>query len=246
MCGRYSVAVSGTALVEVLELDGTDTGFEWSPTYSVAPRTRAPVVRDRLVGDQRVREALLPAWGLRPSWAKAEGPRPINARLETAATNGMFRSAFSSARALVPMTGYYEWQEAVEDGKKVKNPTYVYGPDDALLLAAGLIAFHRNGNDDQWRTTFTIITRTGEDAAGEVHDRMPVFLTPAAWDTWLAPEKIDKGQAGDLLDLLETESRTIASTLRTHPVSRAVNNVRTLNRHDPGLITPITGDDAGR
>ncbi|MCT1713445.1 SOS response-associated peptidase [Dietzia cinnamea] len=25
------------------------------------------------------------------------------------------------------------------------------------------------------------MTRTGEDAAGEVHDRMPVFLTPAAW-----------------------------------------------------------------
>lgn len=78
----------------------------------------------------------------------------------------------------------------------------------------------------------------GEDAAGEVHDRMPVFLTEAAWDTWLDPQKVDKDQAGDLLDLLDSESCTVASTLQTRPVSRAVNNVRTLNRHDPGLIEP--------
>lgn len=68
---------------------------------------------------------------------------------------------------------------------------------------------------------------------------MPVFLTPAAWDTWLAPEKVGKDEVGDLLDLLDAESRTVASTLRTRPVSRAVNNVRTLDRHDPRLIEPI-------
>ena len=101
MCGRYSVAVSGVALVDVLELDGTDPGFDWVPAYSVAPRTRAPVIRDRLIDDQRVREGFLPTWGLRPSWAKEKGPRPINARLETAASNGMFRASFASARALV-------------------------------------------------------------------------------------------------------------------------------------------------
>ena len=240
MCGRYSVAVSGAALVDVLGLDGTEPGFEWEPTYSVAPRTRAPVIRDRLIDNQRVSEAFIPTWGLRLSWAKEKGPRPINARLETAATNGMFRSAFASARALVPMTGYYEWQEALEDGKKVKNPSYVHAPGDKLLLAAGLLAFHRQDGDEQWRTTFTIITRTGEDAAGEVHDRMPVFVTPASWDTWLAPEKLEKDQVGDVLDLLDVESRAVASTLRTRPVSRAVNNVRTLDRRDAGLIEAVT------
>ncbi|AEF42735.1 hypothetical protein AS9A_4302 [Hoyosella subflava DQS3-9A1] len=231
--------MSGAALVDVLNLDGTEPGFEWSPTYSVSPRTRAPVIRDRLIDGHRVREAFLPTWGLRPSWAKEKGPRPINARLETAATNGMFRSSFSSARALVPMTGYYEWQEAVEDGKTVKNPSYIHGSHDELLLAAGLLAFHRESDEDEWRTTFTIITRTGEDAAGDVHDRMPAFLTSAAWDTWLDPEKVDKDQATDLVDLLDVESRTVASTLLTRPVSRSVNNVRTLDRHNRGLIEKV-------
>jgi len=80
----------------------------------------------------------------------------------------------------------------------------------------------------------------GEDAAGEVHDRMPVFVTPASWDTWLAPEKLEKDQVGDVLDLLDVESRAVASTLRTRPVSRAVNNVRTLDRRDAGLIKTVT------
>ena len=239
MCGRYSVAVSGAELVDVLDLDGTEPGFDWAPAYSVAPRTRAPVVRDRLIEDQRVREASLPTWGLRPSWAKDKGPRPINARLETVATNGMFRSSFASARAGVPMTGYYEWQEALEEGKKVKNPSFVHAPGDELLLAAGLLAFHRDGDDEEWRTTFTIITRTGEDAAGEVHDRMPVFLSPAAWDRWLDPEKVGKDEAGDLVDLLDAESRSVASTLQARSVSRAVNNVRTLDRTDPDLVAPL-------
>lgn len=70
MCGRYSVAVPGAALVDALDLDGNEPDFEWSPAYSVAPRTRAPVVRERLAVDHRVREAFLPTWGLRPSWGQ--------------------------------------------------------------------------------------------------------------------------------------------------------------------------------
>lgn len=41
---------------------------------------------------------------------------------------------------------------------------------------------------------------------------------------WLGPGKL---------------SEKIATSLVTHPVDRAVNNVRTLDRSDSGLITPI-------
>lgn len=43
---------------------------------------------------------------MHPAWAKAQGSRPINARMETVATNGMFRSPFSNGCAVVLMTGY--------------------------------------------------------------------------------------------------------------------------------------------
>lgn len=240
MCGRYTLTIPGTALIPALEADGADGDFHWEPVYSIAPRTRAPIVRERATDNgDTCREITLATWGLRPSWAKDKGPRPINARLETAATNGMFRAAFASARVICPMSGYIEWQEATEEGKKVKNPSYVHDPQDELLFAAALMAFHRDSDDQPWQASYTVITRTGEDEAGLVHDRMPVFLTPDSWSTWLNPAKVDKEQAGQLLDLLDTESRAVAATLRTRPISRAINNVRTLDRTDAALLDPV-------
>lgn len=55
-------------------------------------------MRERLHDGEVLRNLDLAMWGLRPSWAKEGGPAPINARIETAATNGMFRSAFADAR----------------------------------------------------------------------------------------------------------------------------------------------------
>ena len=78
--------------------------------WNIAPTHTVPVVREFVDDDGEVQRSLeLARWGLYPAWAKDKGPRPINARLETIATNGMFRGPFSSGRAIVPMTGYYEW-----------------------------------------------------------------------------------------------------------------------------------------
>lgn len=111
-----------SAIVAELDCDGADPAFDRSPVYSVAPRTRAPIVRNRLVDGNRVREAGLATWGPRPSWAKDKGPRPINARLETVASNDMFRSSFVSSRVICPMTGYYEWQEEHDGGTTQEPP----------------------------------------------------------------------------------------------------------------------------
>lgn len=72
---------------------------------------------------------------MHPSWG-GKGPRPIDARMEPIATNGMFRGLFPSGRAVEPMTSYYEWLEA--DGGK--DPYVVHQPDGKLLHAAGLTA----------------------------------------------------------------------------------------------------------
>ncbi|QWT23827.1 SOS response-associated peptidase [Subtercola sp. PAMC28395] len=196
------------------------------------------------------REIEIAAWGLKPAWAKPGGPAPINARLESVATNGMFRSAFASSRCLVPMTGYYEWQ-AVSDGKQ---PYFIHAGAGAgvgvestsasrLLAAAGLYSARKL--DDEWAVTFTIITREARDASGEVHDRMPVFLTPDAWDAWLDPRKIEANSAGQgaILDLLDRSSTAVASTITTYAVDRRVNNSRTLDSSDATLIEPLDRSD---
>lgn len=225
MCGRYALDAETDELIQEFVAAGGDFR-DWRPAYSIAPTNRAPIIRQH-PDNGRVIDAA--RWGFKPSWAKDNGPAPINARLETVATNGMFRSAFTSQRALVPMRGYYEWEQR-DDGKQ---PYFIHANE--LLAAAGLYTARKYKDD--WVLTFTIITREARDASGEIHDRMPVFLTPDVWDYWLSTDKITDKDAA--LTTLDGSSTAIASTITTYPVGREVNNVRTLDREDPSLITPI-------
>ena len=234
MCGRYVLEVDAEGLLRSYAAQPA-RAFDWEPVFSVAPRTRAPVVREHLDDDGQVQRTLeLAQWGFHPSWAKDKGPRPINARFETAPTNGMFRSAYAASRAVVPMSGYFEWVE-MSDGKQ---PYYVHTTDERLLHAAGLTAATKKA-DGEWELSVTIITREARDAAGEVHDRMPAFLDEELMAEWLAPGKLEADERGRLHGALGDVSETIASTLITHPVDRAVNNVRTLDPKDQSLIVPL-------
>src|SRR5699024_11823217 len=113
--------------------------------------------------------------------------------METIAANGMFRGPFSSGRAVVPMTGYYEWVEAEDGGK---DPYVIHHPDGKLLHAAGLTAARKAEDAESWDITFTIVTREARDAGGEVHDRMPVFLTGEAVGEWRGAGQTAAGQRG--------------------------------------------------
>jgi putative SOS response-associated peptidase YedK len=190
-----------------------------------------------VVDGEIVREIDAAAWGLKPAWAKPGGPAPINARLESVSTNGLFRGAFAQRRCLVPMNGYYEW-EATPEGKQ---PHYIHGPE-GLLAAAGLYELKKA--DDGWHLSFTVITREAADASGEVHDRMPVFLTPDTWDDWTSPAKLERpDEKQELVAMLDRTSLAVAATITTYPVSKRVNNVRdtSIAKDDPTLIEPLAG-----
>ncbi|UQN30524.1 SOS response-associated peptidase [Brachybacterium kimchii] len=239
MCGRFVLDYDETGLLHAYVATKADReGPDWSPVYSIAPSTLVPVVREHYDDEGELQRTLEPArWGLRPSWAKEKGPRPINARYETVMTNGMFKGSFTSQRIVVPMTGYYEWVEQ-EDG--TKQPYYVHPEKGGLLNAAGLAAARKDGDD--WQVTFTIITREAKDAAGDVHDRMPAYLPDEKLGEWLAPGKLDDDEKADLHQGLGEVSEEIAKTLMTYPVSREVNNARKIDRTDPALIEPLSAE----
>lgn len=228
MCGRYANDKGVDDLIQAFVATGGNPG-DWMPAYSVAPSTSAPIVRQWRSEDTLHRDVELAAWGFQPAWAKGGGPRPINARLESAATNGMFRSSFAAQRCLVPMIGYFEW-EARPDGKQ---PHYIHA--DGLLAAAGLYSARKEG--DEWKISYAVITREARDASGEVHDRMPVFVGEDLWSDWLAPEKIEDKDA--MLAEIDASSTAIARTMETYTVSRAVNSTHKLDPADPGLIAPL-------
>jgi putative SOS response-associated peptidase YedK len=196
--------------------------------FNVAPTDLVPVVRMHS-GEREVPRV---SWGFRTSWMTDKQKRPINARLETVATSGMWRRSFAQARCIVPALGYYEWT-LTENGKQ---PHFISDPDAALAMA-GVLGIWRDparADDDpeRWRLSMAIITRDAHVAPGEVHDRMPACLTPDAYDDWLG-DHLSPDQLGTLLD---QSSREVASSLSHYEVSRDVNSVR---NDGPQLIQPL-------
>ncbi|WP_298867722.1 SOS response-associated peptidase family protein [uncultured Microbacterium sp.] len=147
--------------------------------------------------------------------------------------------AFSRSRCIVPMLGYYEWTGE----KGSKTPHWIHS--DELLAAAGLT--WTTEVTGERRRVFVVVTREARDASGEIHARMPAFLTRDLWDAWLDPQPLtvdgdnaaSKQNRLQLRDELEASSSTIATTMRTHVVDRKVNNVRTVNPSDPSLIAAV-------
>jgi putative SOS response-associated peptidase YedK len=143
------------------------------PRFNIAPSQFVPIVR--LMDDNRILSAA--AWGFVPFWQKGKpNARPINARSETVATSGMFRTAFKSSRCLVPADGFYEWLAGTP-----KQPFLFHRPDDALFAFAGLCS--------EWDGQMTCLhlTTTPNAITAPVHDRMPVILHKADYSKWLDP-----------------------------------------------------------
>ncbi|WP_374946373.1 SOS response-associated peptidase family protein, partial [Agreia sp.] len=96
MCGRFVVARASGDLLDGL-LDGLP---ELEDNFNVAPTDDVAVVRQRR---EHGRELEPVRWGFVPSWYPdlKKRPQPINARIETVATSGMYRNAFLGKRCIV-------------------------------------------------------------------------------------------------------------------------------------------------
>lgn len=185
----------------------------YRPRYNIAPTSEHFVLRM----EHEERELLRARWGLVNSWAKdahAAG-RQINARAETVDTRPAFRSAFRHRRCAVPADGFFEWTGP----KERRRPIWYHRPDGQLLLFAGLFEFW-NAGPEEWEATFTIITTAANRLVSEVHDRMPVILSPGAVDEWIDPAQ---GDAALLKGLLVPAPEGL---LVGRPVSPRLNSPR--------------------
>jgi putative SOS response-associated peptidase YedK len=250
MCGRYAVTADPDELVKEYDIDDLFAGLP-GPDYNVAPTAAVPAVFERKVKETgEVRRRLAPlVWGLVPSWSKqaSGGARMINARVESVAEKPAFRRAFSLRRCILPADGFYEWylpHEARRDGagpgsKVKKQPFFIHRADGSRLAMAGIYEIWRDptrdrDDDDAWLRTCSVITTRATDAAGHVHDRMPMVIRREVIDRWLDPELSDAQAALDLLSV------TDADQLEAYAVSTAVGNVR---NNDRSLLEPIETDD---
>ena len=217
--------------------------------WNMAPSKQAPVVltrRPREVPDgepaqaEPVRQLRLLTWGLVPSWAKEVkvGLRMVNARAESVLGRGAFAKAALARRCIVPADGWYEWQASPTatdpKGKPRKQPFFVHRADGDAVAFAGLYEFWRDrslpeGDPGAWLTSFTIITTDADPGLDRIHDRQPLVLERADWQTWLDPDEHDPEVIQRLLEF-SSPGRFVA-----HPVGRAVGATR---NNGPGLVEP--------
>ena len=88
-------------------------------------------------------------------------------------------------------------------------------------------------DDTAWLRTCSVITTQATDAAGHIHDRMPMVITRDAIGDWLDPTITDPRRALELLAVTE------AQALEAYAVSTEVNSVENNN---PTLVEPVTAE----
>jgi putative SOS response-associated peptidase YedK len=144
-------------------------------TWNLAPSTRSLVVQAK-------------AEGLTSSWLTwgfqriAEGAiKPINARIEMAASKPLFREAWKTNRCVIPADGWFEWR--TEKGRK--QPYYFHRRDNQPIFFAGLWS----------EDSFCLFTMEAEGDLAQIHHRRPLAIRDEDAQGWIetipsSPEKV--------------------------------------------------------
>jgi putative SOS response-associated peptidase YedK len=224
MCGRFTRNYTWQQIQALYRLTAPVAIPNFQPRFNVCPTDPA----DTVVARDGARELVEMRWGLVPYWwnkpLKELRLATFNARVETVTTKPFFREPFKKKRCLMPVSGYYEW----EDAPGGKQPHYFTARDGSpVLTVAGLWDEWKNRETGERLTSCAMIITDPNGFVAEVHDRMPVLLQPEQFDRWLS------GNMG--VDELEPPPNDY---LQRWAVSKRVNSSKA-DKDDAMLIEPI-------
>lgn len=74
------------------------------------------------------------------------------------------------------------------------------------------------------------------DELAQLHDRIPLAMTPQMSQEWITPGQLTADEAEVLVSRVRTEAFDVASGWEIYPVDRAVGNVR---NDAPQLMEPF-------
>jgi putative SOS response-associated peptidase YedK len=245
MCGRYSLAtgefseiqlefqvevgpVAGSAIAgsaiaggAVLEAPPIEPRYNIAPTWT--PGHEPPIVLQNTSGE---RELALARWWLIPaSWKRPLKmlPTAFNARAEELAQKRFWAKSFDARRCLVPATGWREFT-----GPAGQRQPHHFHYAQRLFAFAGIWDEWMSPDGDAVRS-FAIVTVPANDAVAKVHDRMPLFVSPRVYATWLDPSTPGP-------QALEGVRAAVAPELSSYEADPSGNDVR---KEGPEVIAPV-------
>ncbi len=205
---------------------------DWAPGWNIRPTDPvATVIETETVVDGKrsgtLRRRLERArWSLTPGWSKTltMNVPTFNARSEGITEKPAFKNAIKSKRALIPASGYYEWQTDPVTNKK--TPFFIRAADGHTMAFAGIYSWWRDHSlpDDDpnaWTLTTTILTADAVHTLDHIHDRNPVPLPRDWWDDWLNPA-IEGTQ--DFVDAAVAAAMPVAESLEIRQIVAATDD----------------------
>lgn len=202
MCGRFRVRGKFVDGLPADQFHDTRIELKLWDRFNVSPGQSAPLWwRD-------------PGGRLQLSEQPWRQPPLYNARCETVAQLRSYRTPFRAQRCLIPMNGFYEWDEKA----KPKQPWHFHLADDSTYMVAALWTLCDSV------PAFTLITTEANATVAPVHHRMPVIVPTSQWQTWL-----DVGT--DEASLKSIMRPFDAMAMEGWPVSPRVNNWRNDDEH---------------
>jgi putative SOS response-associated peptidase YedK len=222
MCGRY-VTPDEAALER--EWGQLPRDIEYFQSYNFAPTMRGPVLVDADEDPEKLndrqRAIRLMTWGFQPHWAKRSW---INARAETVFENRAFARDAERHRCLVIAAGWYEWT-----GDKAPRQPHLFRRKDGRSFAFAGIWTNRKV-EEEWISTYAIITTDANALSAAIHDRMPLVVDPLAYDAWLWPGSDPQDYRAVIEDIPPSDD------FEVYPVSKAVNSPK---KDSPELVKRI-------
>ncbi|TGT68526.1 SOS response-associated peptidase [bacterium M00.F.Ca.ET.159.01.1.1] len=218
MAGRFALTATPEQTAAFLGLAELEA---FPPRYNIAPTQPVLMV---LAGPRREpgsnlpdRQSMLVRWGLIPAWVEDTKTFPLlfNARSEGVLQKASFKTAMRHRRALVPASGFYEWQQS---GGKKGQPYWIRPKQGGVIAFAGLIeTFSEPGGSEM--DTGAILTTGSNAGIAHIHDRMPVVIEERDFARWL---DCRTQEPRDVLDLLKPAEPDFFEAI---PVSDLVNKV---------------------
>jgi putative SOS response-associated peptidase YedK len=134
-----------------------------------------------------------------------------------------FRDAYRRRRCIVPVDGFFEWKATKG---RLKQPYAIAMKDGSPFGIGGLWENWKDPTSGEWIRTFAIITTDANELVAEIHDRMPLIITPTDYERWLSDEP-------DPHDLMRPFP---AAPMEMWPISTRVNKPE---NDDPSILEPI-------
>lgn len=230
MCGRFTCTLIANKKKVSAQFGIKGFNQEVKPIFNAAPSQFLPVITN-LKPD----ELVFYHWGLIPFWSKDKSMafKMINARSETIMQKPSFKGSFKKKRCLVLADGFFEWKK---EGK-TKIPYRITLKDKSLFAFAGIWEAWTDPKTKKQLESFAIITTKSNEMLKEIHDRMPVILTPDQKQKWLdttcPPEK-----AIELLKPIDPKHLVIypVSTLVNSPKNNSEEVIKRANATLEGLF----------